>query len=58
MAVGVSPTAPANRSIHCLYDARSALVGSLLQASCSQGTTRKIAIWTRASGFPSWEFAM
>ena len=30
---GALPTAPANRSIHCLYDARSALVGSRLQAS-------------------------
>ena len=39
-------------STYCLYDARSALVGSRVQASPSQGTIRNRVSWTSASGLP------
>ena len=48
----VSPTPAAKPSIHVLYDACSAAVGSRLQASSSHGSIRKIEVWTRTSGSP------
>ena len=56
--MGVSPTAAAKRLVHRRYDFFSALVGSRLQASCSHGTIRKTASWTRASAFPPWALVM
>jgi hypothetical protein len=56
--VGVFPIAPAIRSVHSLYEACSAAVGSRLQAAPSHGTARKTVSCTSAFGSPACEFAM